>query len=152
MDYCLKCKKKTEDVGPHMVQMKNGKMARESRCKTCGTTKFAFVSDTRQAGGNPLAVAGVVAEALPGVIGGISDAVDKGKRTDRELAREDGQLNVDRDKKFQQFYRDLMHQRYWDPEKLRPSLRFPREKTNNPKYKAEQDANTLRKNFMPEVT
>ena len=139
MDYCMKCKKKTEDVAPHMVKMKNGRTARESRCKTCGTKKFAFVPGERQGGGNPLAIASAVGEALPGVIGGISDAIDKGKKTDRELAREDGQLNVDRDKKFQQYYRDLMHTRFWNGDALPPRLRFPREKTNNPQFAHEQE-------------
>ncbi len=137
--YCLRCKKITKDVKPHIVMTSNGRKMRQSLCSICGMKKCVFLPGG-QKGGNPLALVSAVAEAAPGLVNGISNAIDQGRRTDREFAREDGQLNIDRDKKFQQYYRDLVHDRFWDGEKLPPRLRWPREKTNNPKYAAEQEA------------
>ena len=157
--YCVRCKKITKDVKPHFV-VANGHTMRKSTCAICGTGKNAFVPNgtviegekrkrgrpRKQMGGNPLMIASAVADAAPGIINGIGSAVDQGRRTQHEFNKENGALEVERaqntgerEKRFQQFYRDLMHTRFWDPEKLKPSLRFPREKTNNPKYAKEQE-------------
>lgn len=98
-----------------------------------------YPSKKKMKGGNP-AIVGAIAAAVPDTIRGIGDAVDQGRKTQHEFNRENGNLVVEKEKNFQQYYRDLMHTRFWDPEKLPRKLRFPRDKTNNPKYKAEQEA------------
>lgn len=37
MAYCLKCKKKTEIIGPKTVIMKNKRLATKGLCDLCGT-------------------------------------------------------------------------------------------------------------------
>ena len=138
MIYCLKCKKKTEDTHISHKKAKNGRMMMIAKCDKCGTLKHQFVAND-QKGGNPALISAAV-QAIPGAIGGISDAVDKGRRTQHEFNKDNGALAKEKSANFQQFYRDLMHTRYWDGEKLPPKLRFPREKTNNPKYASEQEA------------
>jgi predicted nucleic acid-binding Zn-ribbon protein len=146
-DYCLKCKKKTKDIKPHQEKTKNNRVARVSTCAICGSKKFAFVSS--QKGGNAIAAMEAVNEigkTANDLTNSFGDQIDKGRRTTRELDRESGKLEIDKAqnkakkaKTFNQYYRDLMHLRFWDADQFPPSLRFPREKTNNPKYKKEQD-------------
>jgi len=95
----------------------------------------------RKHGGNPLLVAGVTeaVKAIPGTVNAIGDQIDKGRKTQHEFNKDNGALMAERSKNFQQFYRDLMHKRFWDGESLPPSLRWPREKTNNPKYADQQE-------------
>ena len=146
--HCLKCKIHTPNIKIQVVKLKNGAFAEKSTCGKCGSSKFKFIKNpSAMKGGNPLAAVGAVAEALPGLVSGIGEAVDQGRRTTHEISKENGALQVDqaynigeREKKFQQFYRDLMHKRFWDGESLPPRLRFPRYKTNNPAYAAEQEA------------
>jgi hypothetical protein len=107
------------------------------------------LSKKRKHGGNPLAAAEAisgVADSVGNLATAIGDQVDKGRRTTHEISKENGGIEVDRasntgerEKKFQQFYRDMMHKRFWDGDSLPPRLRWPREKTNNPKYADEQE-------------
>jgi hypothetical protein len=96
-------------------------------------------------GGNPAAIIGAVAQAVPGTITGISDAIDQGRRTTKEFDRESGKLAAERDKNFQNYYRDLAHTRYWNPEAIKPSLRLkkfgidPPSKINDPKLSANRE-------------
>lgn len=100
-------------------------------------------------GGNPMAVAGAisgVADSVGGLATSIGNQIDQGRRTTHEISLQNGGIEVDkaynvgeREKKFQDFYRDLMHKRFWDGDSLPPRLRFPRWKTNNKQYEKEQE-------------
>ena len=83
--------------------------------------------------------------SVGGVATAIGDQIEQGRRTTRELEREDLGLDVKKtqnkgeaEKKFLQFFRDLQHERFWNGSMLPPDLRLERYKTNNPKYAAEQ--------------
>ena len=57
--YCVRCRKKTGDVSPHMTHAKNGRNMLKAKCATCHGNKSEFVSGTarkgkRKAGGNIL--------------------------------------------------------------------------------------------------
>ncbi|KYQ93245.1 hypothetical protein DLAC_05895 [Tieghemostelium lacteum] len=41
--YCVVCKKKTKDIDPKEVILKNGRKAIKSKCAVCGRTKFRFI-------------------------------------------------------------------------------------------------------------
>jgi hypothetical protein len=119
-DYCLHCKKDTKDVAPKIVTLKNGRHARKSKCAVCGFSKFRFVAS--QKGGNPALVA--VAQAIPGSIGAIGDTIVSGVKANHEFNKENGNLTVQQEQNFQRYFRDLQHQRYWDPERIPASLRL----------------------------
>ena len=42
--YCVRCKRKTEDVSPKMAVAKNGRHMMRSTCKACNCKKCQFVS------------------------------------------------------------------------------------------------------------
>lgn len=41
--YCVKCRKKTGNVNPHMAETKNGRKMVKCECSVCGTRKCLFV-------------------------------------------------------------------------------------------------------------
>jgi hypothetical protein len=99
-------------------------------------------------GGNPLAGVAAVGDTVGNLANSIGDQIDKGRRTTHEINKENGYIKVEQkrnigneEREHQAFYRDLIHQRYWDPEKLKPSLRLPfdRKYINDPKYKKQRD-------------
>ncbi len=93
-------------------------------------------------GGNPLAVAEVVTggvNAISGLANSLGDQIDKGRRTTRELDRETGKVNIEKNKNLLDYFRDLKHKRFWDQDYLPNYLKLERTHTNNPKYKAEQE-------------
>lgn len=92
LTYCVKCKKKTKDVGPKIVNS-NGHSRRVSKCAVCGTMKSVFVKS--QKGGNPAAaaIAGLVGQVAPNLINGISSGIQNLQQNtgvyDREKLRKD---------------------------------------------------------------
>ena len=48
--YCIKEKKKTEDIGPTYVRSKNNKLMLKAKCGSCGIIKTQFVKENK--GGN----------------------------------------------------------------------------------------------------
>jgi hypothetical protein len=99
-------------------------------------------------GGNALAGVAAVGDTVGNLATSIGDQVDKGRRTTHEINKENGYIKVEQkrnigneEREFQAFYRDLIHQRYWDPEKLPPRLRLPfdRKYINDKKYKKLRD-------------
>ena len=43
--YCLKCKKDTANIDPKMVEIKNNKLLKQSKCSVCETKKSRFVKE-----------------------------------------------------------------------------------------------------------
>ena len=41
--YCLKCKKHTKNIDPHVSSTTNGKFMISSKCAICGTKKSKFI-------------------------------------------------------------------------------------------------------------
>lgn len=41
--YCVRCQRKTGDVRPHRVTMRNGRPAMAANCAVCGAKKFQFL-------------------------------------------------------------------------------------------------------------
>ena len=41
--YCLKCKKYTKNINPHISSTSNGKMMILSKCAICGSKKSKFI-------------------------------------------------------------------------------------------------------------
>jgi len=134
-DYCIKCKEKTLDVNPHLVTTATGRLARASTCNVCGTRKFCFVS---QKGGSA-AIVGAIASAVPEAIGKIGEASNRGRELDHEFNRENGNLQYQKNNRFLEYYRNLLHNRFWNQEMFPPYLRLPRFETNNPKFAAKQE-------------
>ena len=84
-------------------------------------------------------------QSVGNVVDTIGNQIEKHKKIERELDKEEGNLNIkqiknigEAEKVFLNFYRELMHKRYWDSDYLHPDLRFPKYKTNNPFYREEQ--------------
>lgn len=50
LQYCVKCKTKTQGSNPHTKLTKNGRHMMVSTCQKCGTTKSTFVSKTQGSG------------------------------------------------------------------------------------------------------
>ena len=46
--YCLKCKKHTKNIDPHVASTSNGKFMILSKCSICGSKKSKFIK--KQAG------------------------------------------------------------------------------------------------------
>jgi len=94
-------------------------------------------------GGNPLAIVGAVTEgvnAVSGLTNAIGDQINQGRLTSHQINKDNGNLNIERANKFNDYYRHLEHIRFWNGSELPPYLRLERTHTNNPKYKAEQEA------------
>jgi len=72
--YCVKCKKKTKNVGGKIETAKNGQRMLRSKCAVCGTKKVEFIS--KQSGGNPAAIAAAAGNAAGG-LGNLGSSVAK---------------------------------------------------------------------------
>ena len=46
--YCLKCKKKTENINPRVSNTSNGKTVLLSKCVICRSKKSRFIKDKKQ--------------------------------------------------------------------------------------------------------
>ena len=44
VSYCVKCKRKTQEVNPTPMQTKNNRITLRSTCPVCGTNKSRFIS------------------------------------------------------------------------------------------------------------
>ena len=44
VSYCIKCKRKTQEVNPTPMRTKNNRIALRSTCPVCGTNKSRFIS------------------------------------------------------------------------------------------------------------
>lgn len=42
--YCVKCQQHTEIENPEIVEMKNGRLAYQGYCPSCGTEVYRFIS------------------------------------------------------------------------------------------------------------
>ena len=42
-NYCVKCRKDTENIDPKMVRTKNNRLIMQSKCSVCGIKKSRFV-------------------------------------------------------------------------------------------------------------
>ena len=42
-DYCVKCKKKTDNTGESIATTKNNRKMRKSTCAVCNTRKTTFI-------------------------------------------------------------------------------------------------------------
>ena len=91
----------------------------------------------KQRGGN--AIVGAVAGAVPGTISAIANAVNEGIKLRDERDKLNGNLNYEKNNRFMDYYRNLLHWRFWDGERFPPYLRLPRYETNNPQYAAKQE-------------
>jgi len=67
VSYCVHCRRKTEDVNPRMVQAKNGRAMRKSKCGSCGHSKSCFVSSRSGSGVRHMNISGSKALAGSGV-------------------------------------------------------------------------------------
>ena len=43
--YCVRCKKKTENLNSKIFKTKNGRLIMQSKCYECGITKSKFVKE-----------------------------------------------------------------------------------------------------------
>ena len=41
--YCVKCRKKTKNLNPKILETKNGRIIMQSKCAACGIKKSRFV-------------------------------------------------------------------------------------------------------------
>jgi hypothetical protein len=41
--YCVKCRRKTGNISPHLTETKNNRKMVKCECADCGTTKCLFV-------------------------------------------------------------------------------------------------------------
>ena len=48
--YCIRCKKKTENLNPKIFKTKNGRMIMQSKCTDCRTKKSRFVKEQEAKG------------------------------------------------------------------------------------------------------
>ena len=104
--------------------------------------KKTYKKKAKKHGGNPLAIAGVVTEgvnAVTGLTNALGDQIDKGRKTTRDLDREVGKVEIEKDRNLLQYFRDLKHKRFWDQDYLPNYLKLERTHTNNPAYRAEQE-------------
>ena len=48
--YCLKCKKKTDNIDPKMFRTKNKRLLMQSKCSVCKNKKSRFVKEQHAKG------------------------------------------------------------------------------------------------------
>ena len=48
--YCLKCKKYTKNINPHVSSTSNGKLMILSKCPICGSKKSKFINKQEASG------------------------------------------------------------------------------------------------------
>ena len=44
-NYCVKCRRDTENIGSKMVRTKNNRLVMQSKCSLCGIKKSRFVKE-----------------------------------------------------------------------------------------------------------
>jgi len=99
---------------------------------------------TYKKGGNPAVVKAAI-DVGKAVVDTAGDAIKKGVETQHNFNKDNGNLAKEKASNFNQFYRDLVHQRYWDEEKIRPSLRLkkfgivPNSAIKDPKNEAKRE-------------
>ena len=49
-NYCVKCRKDTENIEPKMVRTKNNRLIMQSKCPVCGIKKSRFVKEQETKG------------------------------------------------------------------------------------------------------
>ena len=50
INYCVKCRKKTENLDPMISKIKNGGIIMQSKCAACGIKKSRFVKEQEAKG------------------------------------------------------------------------------------------------------
>ena len=49
-NYCVKCRKDTENIDPKIVRTKNNRLVMESKCSVCGIKKSRFIKEQEAKG------------------------------------------------------------------------------------------------------
>ena len=49
-NYCVKCRKDTENIEPKMVRTKNNRLIMQSKCPACGIKKSRFAKEQEAKG------------------------------------------------------------------------------------------------------
>ena len=49
-NYCVKCRKDTENIGAKMVRTKNNRLIMQSKCSVCGIKKSRFAKEQEAKG------------------------------------------------------------------------------------------------------
>ena len=49
-NYCMKCRKDTENIDPKMIRTKNNRLIMQSKCPVCGIKKSRFVKEQEAKG------------------------------------------------------------------------------------------------------
>ena len=49
-NFCVKCRKDTENIDPKMVRAKNNRLIMQSKCSVCGIKKSRFVKEQEAKG------------------------------------------------------------------------------------------------------
>ena len=44
-NYCVKCRRDTENIDPKIAKTKNGRLLMQSKCLACGIKKSIFVKE-----------------------------------------------------------------------------------------------------------
>ena len=47
MNYCVKCRKDTENLNSNIFRRKNGRLIMQSKCTDCGIKKLRFVREQK---------------------------------------------------------------------------------------------------------
>ena len=50
LNYCVKCRKNTENIDPKMVRTKNNQLFMQSKCPICGINSSRFVKEQEAKG------------------------------------------------------------------------------------------------------
>ena len=50
LTYCIKCRKKTENLNSKIFKTKNGRLIMQSKCPVCGIKKSRFVKEQEARG------------------------------------------------------------------------------------------------------
>ena len=49
-NYCIKCRKDTENIDPKIVRTKNNRSVMQSKCSVCGIKKSRFIKEQEAKG------------------------------------------------------------------------------------------------------
>ena len=49
-NYCVKCRRDTENIGSKMIRTKNNRLVMQSKCSLCGIKKSRFVKEQEAKG------------------------------------------------------------------------------------------------------
>jgi len=72
MSYCLKCKRKTGNVGEHIKVARNGARMAHSKCSVCGTKKCGIVPKNVRTGNGVRRGRGGVGKSIGSFLGGLA--------------------------------------------------------------------------------